>query len=122
MSRNGISQPTRAGTVQVLGPLEIGREAWRQVPGCAGVRVAELWRSGDMHDALIVYEPGASTPGAGHPDAQHHIWVVAGSASIAGEPVVAGSYVYVPPDTTHRIADVGAEGCTLLQIHRPRES
>jgi hypothetical protein len=33
--------------------------------------------------------------------------------------VVAGSYAYVPPGTAHRIAEVGPEGCTLLQMHRP---
>jgi quercetin dioxygenase-like cupin family protein len=79
-----------------------------------------MWRSGEMHDALIAYQPGAGTPGPPHPGAHHHIWVIAGSASVAGRRVVAGSYVYVPPDTAHRIDDVGPEGCTLFQMHRPQ--
>jgi hypothetical protein len=106
-------------TVQILSPAEIDRWSWRAVPGCAGVRMTELWRSGDMHGALIAYEPGASTPGPPHPGAHHHILVISGSASIAGRRVVAGSYAYVPPGTAHRIAEVGPEGCTLLQMHRP---
>lgn len=112
----------QAGTeaVRVLGPAEIDRLPWTEVPDCAGVRVTEMWRSGEMHDALIAYQPGASTPGPPHPGAHHHIWVIAGSASVAGRRVVAGSYVYVPPDTAHRIDDVGPEGCTLFQMHRPQ--
>jgi quercetin dioxygenase-like cupin family protein len=73
-----------------------------------------------MHDALIAYQPGANTPGPPHPGAEHHVWVIAGSASVAGRRVVAGSYVYVPPDTAHRIDDIGPEGCTLFQMHRPQ--
>jgi len=113
-----MSEQSGREPVKVLCPAEIDRLPWKEVPGCAGVRVTELWRAGDVHDALIAYEPGASTPGPPHPSAEHHIWVIAGSASIAGQRFVAGSYVYVPPDTVHRIADVGAEGCTLLQMHR----
>jgi ChrR Cupin-like domain len=115
-------RPEQAGsdTIQIRGPAEIDWLPWAEVPGCPGVRVTELWRSGDVHDALIAYQPGASTPGPSHPSAQHHIWVISGSASIAGRRVVAGSYVYVPPDTAHPITEVGPEGCTLLQMHRPQ--
>ncbi len=108
--------------VLILDTAEIDRLPWKAVPGCVGVRTTELWRSGDVHDVLIAYEPGGETPGPPHPGAHHHIWVIAGSASIAGRRVVAGSYVYVPPGTTHRIAEAGPEGCTLLQMHRPVET
>jgi len=111
--------PTTDG-VRVLGPADIDRLPWTPVPGCTGVRMTELWRSRDVHDALIAYEPGADTPGPPHPGAHHHIWVLSGSASIAGRRVVAGSYVHVPPGTAHRIAEVGPEGCVLLQLHRPQ--
>jgi ChrR Cupin-like domain len=106
-------------TLVVLGPDEIDQLPWKSVPGCPGVHATELWRSGNVHDALISYEPDASTPGNPHPNAHHDIWVVSGSASVAGRRVVAGSYVYVPPATAHPIADVGPEGCTILQMHRP---
>jgi glyoxylate utilization-related uncharacterized protein len=109
-----------ADALMVLGPGEIDRLPWRPVPECAGVRATDLLRFGDAHDALISYEPGASTPGHPHPGAHHHIWVISGSASVAGQRVVAGSYVYVPSGTAHPIGEVGAEGCTLLQMHRPQ--
>jgi len=107
------------GTMLVLNPDDIDRLEWRPVPGCPGVVAKDLWRSGDLHDALISYEPGGGTPGKPHAGAHHHIWVISGSASVAGRPVTAGSYVYVPPGTVHPIADVGEKGCLLLQMHRP---
>lgn len=102
-----------------LGPTDIESLPWRPVTGCPGVRAAELWRSGHSVDALIAYEPMASTPGQPHPHANHHIWVVSGSATLAGRRMIAGSYAYVAPGVTHPIAEVGPEGCVILQIHRP---
>ena len=83
----------------------------------SGVRAAEL-RSGarDANDALIAYRPGGGTPGQPHSGLSHHIWVVSGSATIAGRRVSAGFYGYVPPGTLHPVTEVGPEGCTLLQI------
>jgi hypothetical protein len=102
-----------------MGPAEIGAVPARRVPGCPGVSVTELWRSGDLHDTLIVYRPGAATPGCPHAGADHHIWVVGGSTSIAGRRVGAGSYVHVPPGVSHPILAADPDGCVLLQVHRP---
>jgi ChrR Cupin-like domain len=106
-------------TLLTLSPTEIDQLPWRPVPHCPGVVAKDLWRSGDLHDALISYEPGTETPGRPHPGAHHHIWVISGSASIAGRRIAAGSYVYVPPGTAHPITDAGSDGCLLLQMHRP---
>jgi hypothetical protein len=102
-----------------LDPTDIETLPWRPVTGCPGVRAAELWRSGHSVDALIAYEPMASTPGQPHPAANHHIWVVSGAARLAGRHLTAGSYAYVAPGVAHPIGDVGPEGCVILQIHRP---
>ena len=100
-------------------PLEIDRFRWQPVAGCPGVYEKELWRLGDYVQALIRYDNGASSDGepllAGH----EHIWVVSGAATIAGRRMIAGSYMHVPPGKRHPIEDVGPEGCTLLQMHRP---
>jgi anti-sigma factor ChrR (cupin superfamily) len=103
----------------MLGPTEIGRLPWQPVPGCPGVEEKELWRSGDLVDALIRYAPGAATPGRHHRAGHHHIWVISGAASIAGRHLVAGSYAYIPPNVEHPIHDVGEDGCVVLQMHRP---
>jgi hypothetical protein len=101
-----------------LDPAHIDRLAWQPVPGCPGVRAKELWRRGDHVDALISYEAGASTPGSPHSAADHHIWVISGRATVAGQEAVAGSYAYVPPGVAHQVRDVAAGGCVLLQVHR----
>lgn len=116
MTRSG---PEGSESPMLLGPAEIDRRPWLPVTRCPGVRAKELWRFGDYVDALLSYEPGASTPGVPHMAAHHHIWVVAGEATLAGRWLAAGSYAYVPPGVAHPIRDVGADGCTLLQMHRP---
>lgn len=107
-------------TLLILEPPNIDRLPWRPVPGCPGVDEKELWRFDDVVHALIRYAPGSSTPGRPHPAAHHHIWVIAGAATVAGRRIVAGSYAHIPPATEHPIGDVGADGCTILQMHRPR--
>ncbi len=102
-----------------LNPVEIDLLPWRPVDGCAGVFEKVLWRFGDYVQALLRYEPGASTPGEPHLVAHHHLWVVSGAATIARRRLVAGSYMHVPPGVTHRVEDVGPDGCTILQMHRP---
>jgi hypothetical protein len=111
MERNDLA-------VSSLSPAEIDQLPLRPVMGLEGVRAAELWRRGDLVDALIVYDPDAATPGVAHLAAHHHIWVVSGEATIGGRVLTAGSYVYVPPKVAHPIT-AGGEGCTLLQMHRP---
>lgn len=112
-------QPETLETLLTMQPTEIDQLPWQPVPDCPGVRVKDLWRCGSTHDALISYAPGSGTPGKPHPGVRHHIWVVSGSATIAGQRVVAGSYVSVPPGTAHPIGDIAAEGCLLLQMHHP---
>ena len=115
VSMNTTTARTHA-TVEILDPGNIDQLAWKSVPGCPGVRAAELRSAGNAHDVLIAYQPGAGTPGQPHSGLSHHIWVVSGSATIAGRRVTAGFYVYVPPGTSHPVTEVGPEGCTLLQI------
>ena len=105
--------------LRTLDPTDIEALAWQPVTGCPGVRAKELWRSGHSVDALIAYGPAASTPGHPHPGANHHIWLISGSATIAGRPLTAGSYAYVPPGVPHPIVEVGPAGCVILQSHRP---
>jgi ChrR Cupin-like domain len=105
------------GGMQWRTDADIDALPWRPVATCPGVQAKELWRDGDAVDSLIGYEPDAATPGAAHPGAHHHIWVVSGTATIAGRLVTGGSYVYVPPGVAHPIR-AGDHGCTLLQMHR----
>jgi hypothetical protein len=118
---NTTTNDHEAPTAELLlmRPTDIDALVALPVPGCSGVSVKELWRSGDRHDALIMYRAGAATPGCPHPGADHHIWVVRGGALIDGQHVEEGSYVHVPPGATHPILAVDPAGCVLLQMHRP---
>ena len=102
-----------------LDPTQIDDLPWEPVNGFAGVHQKVLWQLGGFTQALINYQPGAETPGEAHLAAHHHIWVLSGAATIAGRRLVAGSYLHVPPDVVHPVTDVGPQGCTLLQMHRP---
>ena len=103
----------------VLPADEIEATRWEPVPGCPGVIEKTLWRFGAFTQALVHYDSGASSPGRPHLAAHHHIWVVSGTAEIAGRTLGAGSYLHVPPQVTHPIKGVGPDGCTVLQMHRP---
>jgi hypothetical protein len=102
-----------------LDPVDIDALTWVPVPACPGVRQKVLWRFGDFVQALVRYEPGSGSPGLPHLAAHHHIWVVSGAATIAGRRLIAGSYLHVPPGVAHPVVDVGPDGVTLLQMHRP---
>lgn len=101
---------------------DVDEMPWTPVPRSPGVHEKVLWHFANYVEALIKLEPGAVIDGAPHLAASHHIWVVSGSASIAGRLLSAGSYVHVPPGVSHPIVAVGPEGATLLQMHRPHPS
>lgn len=91
---------------------------WDNVAHCTGVDQKVLWWLGDFVQALLRYAPGSVTPGVPHLAAHHHIWIVSGTATIAGRSLGAGSYLHVPPGVAHP-AVAGEDGCTMLQMHRP---
>lgn len=107
---------TTMHTVLALDPQQIAGCPWTPVTGCEGVLVKELWRRGDLVDALLRYEPGAGTPGAPH-SVDQHLWVVAGEVTVDGRHLPAGSYIHVPAGTPHPLRATGSMGCVLLQSH-----
>jgi glyoxylate utilization-related uncharacterized protein len=102
-----------------VNPQEIDGIPWEPVNGFDGVHQKIIWQLGGFTQALIRFQPGAATVGEPHLAAHHHIWVVSGAATIAGRRLTAGSYVHVPPGVLHPVKDIGPDGCTLLQTHRP---
>jgi quercetin dioxygenase-like cupin family protein len=89
------------------------------VPGCPGEVHKELWRDGDFVHALIRFKAGSGISGPAHLAAHHHMWVLSGTAALAGRRVAAGSYAHIPPGVEHPVADAGPDGCVLLQLHLP---
>jgi len=107
------------GSLHALSQTEIDGLPWQPIEGCTDVHKKVLWHLGGFTEALIRYQPGASTAGEALLAAHEHIWVVSGAATIAGRRMLAGSYLHVPPGIQHPVEDVGPDGCTLLQMHRP---
>ena len=101
--------------VTTLRSAEIERMPWQAVAGCPGVYVKVLARDTSIVCALIMYEPGASTPGRPHPVDQY-LWVTSGQAHVAGQWLDAGSAAHVPAGTTHPITAGSHNGCVLLQV------
>ncbi|MEV4137019.1 cupin domain-containing protein [Dactylosporangium sp. NPDC049742] len=102
----------------IMTPVDINQLAWVPVDACRGVHVKQLGEEDGCVAALIAYQPGATTPGLAHPEAQHHIWVVSGQASVAGRRLRAGGYAHVPEGSVHPI-EAGTSGCVLLQLYIP---
>ncbi|MGH3715853.1 MAG: cupin domain-containing protein [Micromonosporaceae bacterium] len=118
MSGTQVSDP--AGAVTVRDPAEIERTPWEPLRGLSGVEHKVLWRSGEMIAGLVRVAAGAEEPGHVHTDADHHVYVLQGSARIAGQPVAAGGFAYVPAGVPHSTDDVGPEGCTFFYTYLPR--
>lgn len=115
----GAGAPDALRTLLVLDAAEIEAMPWTPVERAPGVQLKILWQFDDYVQALLRAEPGATIPGRPHLVAHHHIWVVSGSATVAGRRVAAGSYLYVPPGAEHQMREVGPQGCLVLQIHHP---
>ena len=115
----GMTEREALHDLRVLDATEIDAMPWVDVPGSPGVQTKVLWRFTDFTQALIHVRPGQVVPGAAHLAAHHHIWIVDGTATVAGRRLSAGSYVHVPPGVEHEMSEVGPQGCTFLQMHRP---
>ena len=109
------------GRLIVLAAADVDALTWEPLPEQTGVFSKILWRSGDVAIGLIRVEPGAEKVAHVHHGAHHHIWVVSGSATMLGEPLTAGSYVYVPPGVRHEVTAVGPDGVTFFYTYRPLE-
>lgn len=86
-----------------------------------GVHQKILWQSGDTTLGLMKVDAGHENPEHVHHAAHHHIWVLAGDATMVGKHVGAGSYVYIPPTVAHAVTEVGPDGCTFFYTYRPLE-
>jgi quercetin dioxygenase-like cupin family protein len=109
------------GRLMVLGAQDVDARAWEPMPGQTGVFSKLLWRSGDVAIGLIRVDAGAEKAAHVHHGAHHHIWVVSGSATMVGQELAAGSYVYIPPGVMHEVTAVGPDGITFFYTYRPVE-
>ena len=118
-----VESPVRddMGRLLVFGTQDVDALAWEPMPGQTGVFSKILWRSGDVAIGLIRVDAGAEKAAHVHHGAHHHIWVVSGSATMVGQELAAGSYVYIPPGVVHEVTAVGPDGITFFYTYRPVE-
>ena len=109
------------GRLMVLGASDVEALEWDPMPGQTGVFSKILWRSGDVAIGLIRVDAGAHKGAHVHHGAHHHIWVVSGTATMVGQELAAGSYVYIPPGVEHEVTGVGPDGITFFYTYRPVE-
>ena len=86
-----------------------------------GVNHRVLWRDGTSVAGLLTIDAGRRLGVHQHRVNHHHIWVVAGHASVFGRLVDPGSYVHVPCGVDHDIDATSTEGCTVFYVYEPPE-
>jgi hypothetical protein len=102
-----------------LDPAEVDALPWEEFPGHPGLFQKMLFRHHSIAVSLLHFSYGTVGHGEPHYAAHHHIWVTAGSATIAGKRVTPGTYLHIPPGTPHPTTEVSAEGMTMFYMYRP---
>ncbi len=87
---------------------------WRQTPS-PGVRWKKLRHDVSRGESavLLEFQPGASYAAHRHPAGEQY-WVLEGSLEEGENSYGAGTYVYHPPNSTHRPSS--RAGCLLLVL------
>lgn len=118
-----VENPVRddLGRLMVLAAEDVDAIAWEPMAEQTGAFSKALWRSGDVAIGLIRVDAGAEKAAHVHHGAHHHIWVISGSATMVGQALTAGSYVYIPPGVLHEVTTVGSQGITFFYTYRPVE-
>jgi oxalate decarboxylase/phosphoglucose isomerase-like protein (cupin superfamily) len=111
-----------ATTVQQVLPVtldayEVSALDWQPFPGVYPVQYKLLWRSGWSVAGILRVPRGASFPAHTHEKAQHHLWVISGSADMLGRRMEAGSYLHVPAGVPHGIDAAGPDGLEVLYLY-----
>lgn len=115
------TDPTRrrpeTGTASVLDAAAISRLPWQRLHGHHDAETRVLWQHGRSLAGILKIAPGEELAEHAHPEAHHHVWVLAGDATILGVRVTAGSYVHIPAGMAHAVEQVGADGLTMLYLY-----
>jgi hypothetical protein len=109
-----------AGAVTPARILALGLRDLRARPREAlapGVEHEVLWRRGIDRAGLMWIQGGALIPEHEHEEAEHHIWLLEGSARVGGRAVDHPAYCHVPAGVPHEIEGVAPRGCTVMYLY-----
>jgi hypothetical protein len=113
-------QAAQAGSVTPERMLLLDFEDLRgrpREPLAPGVDHEVLWRRGIDRAGLMWVRGGAVVPEHQHDEAEHHIWLLEGSARVAGRTLQHPAYVHVPAGVTHRVEGIAPDGCTVMYLY-----
>lgn len=82
-----------------------------------GVEHAVLWRDGTSMAGVLTVAGGHALGAHTHRVNSHHMWVLAGSATVLGTVVGPGSYIHVLPGVEHDIDATDTSGCTVFYLY-----
>lgn len=110
-------EKTRHGPPVVHTAAEIHSLPLKPLGDLPGVTHRVLWEDGTSMSGVLTVEPHHRLGTHAHRVNHHHLWVLAGRATILGVEVGPGSYVHVPAGVTHDIDATATDGCTVFYLY-----
>lgn len=110
-------EAARLGPPVVLTEAQVAALPLKTLDGISGVTNRVLWQDGTSMAGVLTVEAGHRMGAHAHRANHHHMWVLAGRATILGVEVGTGSYVHVPAGVTHDIDAAATDGCTLFYLY-----
>ena len=103
-------------------PLVLTAEAIAAIPpqplgSLPHVRHRVLWSQHTSTAGVLTVERGQRLGRHAHRVNHHHMWVLAGHATVLGAEVGPGTYVHVPAGVEHDIDASSSEGCTVFYLY-----
>lgn len=99
--------------IHVLSAETLAAEPWTEI-AVRGGTARTVWKTDTSRAGLLRLEPGAGHPPVSHEKMECHVLVMAGSVTIAGQHLRAGSYAHVEPGANSGVTQAGMDGCTLF--------
>ena len=115
MTSNPMSSDAPVATV--LAAANIGALDEQPLGDLPGVNRRIFFRDDTSEAGTLRLAAGHRLGPHTHRENQHHMWVLAGEAKIAGSRLGAGSYVHVPAGVEHDIDATSTDGCTVFYLY-----
>jgi uncharacterized RmlC-like cupin family protein len=83
-----------------------------------GVTHRVLWSDGTSMAGVLTVAAGHQLGSHAHRENHHHMWVIAGRATILGTDLGPGGYVHIPAGVDHDIDASATDGCTVFYLYQ----
>jgi quercetin dioxygenase-like cupin family protein len=102
-------------------PVVLNSDAIAALPsaplGPPGVTHRILWQTDESMAGVLTIEAGHRLGEHAHRVNHHHLWVLAGRASVLGNELGPGGYAHIPSGVDHDIDATATEGCTVYYLY-----